>query len=368
MKPQAQSYICDLAPYQPGLPIELVAREYGLDPAKIIKLASNENPLGMSPKARMAVQRALRGSYRYPDQYQLLQALAARLGVAPNQIVLGNGSNDVLDLAARTFLNDGCQAISSQYAFAVYQIATRSAGAENVVVPALNYGHDLDAMLAAITPTTRVIWLANPNNPTGTFIPYGQIERFLGDVPEQVLVVLDEAYYEYLGTADVVDSVQWLERYPNLLITRTFSKIYGLAGLRVGYGIAAPQVAGFLNRVRQPFNAGVLGLAGARAALEDEDFVGRSKKVNAEGRKQLQTGLRVTGLEQLPAFGNFITFRSTEAAGLNQKLLRAGIIVRPLAGYGMSDWLRVTIGTKEQNSKFLTALASAHKVSADSST
>lgn len=352
-----QSQLNDLVPYQPGTPIELVARRHGLDPAHIIKLASNENPLGMSPKAKQAIQAALNGAHRYPEQYELLEALAAHHNLTPDHFILGNGSNDVLDLIARTYLGPGREAISSQYAFAIYQIATTSAGATNVVVPAKEYGHDLPAMLAAITPATSVIWIANPNNPTGTFIPYAEVKSFIKQVPKQVTIVLDEAYYEYLAPKEQATTPKWLKDYPNLILTRTFSKIYGLAGLRVGYGITTPPIAELLNRVRQPFNANNLALAAATAVLSDQAFVRRSYTANTKGRTQLIKGLAERGFAALPAYGNFVAFRAPNALALQQTLLKQGIIIRPLATYGMPDWLRVTVGTKAENKRFLEAIS-----------
>lgn len=356
MKIPAQQYICDLTPYQPGLPIDQLARERSLDPATITKLASNENPLGMSPRAKAALESALAGAHRYPEQYVLTQALANRHTINLDMVVLGNGSNDVLDLIARTFLHEGDEAISSQYAFAIYQIATQSCGATNIVVPAKDFGHDLKAMLAAITPKTRVIWIADPNNPTGTFVPYTSVKAFLDRLPKHVVVVLDEAYYEYLAPEEQTNSVKWLADYPNLIITRTFSKIYGLAGLRIGYGIMSAEIANLLNRVRQPFNVNVLALAAATAALDDTEFVAKSKQLNDQGRKQLQASLAGLGVECLPAYGNFITFRVQNAAKVNELLLNQGVIVRPLGGYGMPDWLRATVGTTEENAHFLQIL------------
>ncbi len=354
---RAPTYICDLQPYQPGLPIELVAREYGLDPKKVVKLASNENPLGISQKARTALEQALPGVNRYPEQYELAQALAKHYHISSDMIVLGNGSNDVLDLIARVFLGVGDEAISSQYGFAVYAITTQSVGAQNVIVPAKGYSHDLAAMLKSITPKTKVIWLANPNNPTGSFVPYGEVKDFLAKVPEDVIVVLDEAYYEYLAPEEQIDTIAWLAEHPNLILVRTFSKIYGLAGLRVGYGIMSAEVTGLLNRVRQPFNVNTLAMTAATAALSDQDFVTKSTKLNSTGREQLLSGLKKLGLECLPAHGNFMTFRVGNAGPVYVSLLKQGVIIRPLAGYGMQDWLRATIGLAEENDRFLQALA-----------
>ncbi|MBP6035462.1 MAG: histidinol-phosphate transaminase [Azonexus sp.] len=356
---QALPYIRAISPYQPGKPVTALAREMGIPVSKIVKLASNENPLGMSPKARKAVEAAIVGSERYPDQFDLIKALAERCGVATGQVVLGNGSNDVLDLVARVFLAPGRSAVFAQHAFAVYPLATLSAGAELIVVPARNYGHDLDAMAAAIRPDTRIVWVANPNNPTGTFLPYAEVRALLEAVPNNVVVVLDEAYNEYLPPAERVDTAAWIADFPNLVVTRTFSKIYGLAGLRVGYALAAPEVADLMNRVRQPFNVNNLALAAAVAALDDHLFVADSYELNRRGMEQVVGGLKRLGFEHIPSHGNFVTFKAGDGAGINQILLRQGVIVRPIAGYGMPEWLRVTIGTEPENARFLDALGKA---------
>lgn len=356
MTAQAQPYICDLTPYQPGSPIEKIVREYGLDPASVIKLASNENPLGMSPKAKRALKLAIDEAYQYPEQHNLAQALAGQYAIDPASIVIGNGSNDVLDLIARTFLGEGAEAISAQYAFAIYAIATQSVGAANVVVPAKAYGHDLGAMLQAVTPKTRVIWIANPNNPTGTFIPYTTIKQFLANVPKNVLIVLDEAYYEYLPPKNQADTISWLKQYSNLILVRTFSKVYGLAGLRTGYGLAHPDVIDLLQRVRQPFNVNRLALAAATAALQDHTFVRQSRLSNSNGRKQLIEGLHKLGLEIIAGEGNFVTCMVPPNSKVSERLLAHGIIVRPLGGYGLPHHIRITIGTAAQNQRFLNAL------------
>lgn len=356
---QALPHVRVLSPYQPGKPITELAREMGLPVARIVKLASNENPLGMSPRARLAVQAAIAGIERYPDPFALIQALAERHAVEPGQIVLGNGSNDVLDLVARAFLDSGRSAVFSQHAFAVYPIATLSAGAEGITVPARHFGHDLDAMAAAIRPDTRVVWIANPNNPTGTFLPHPLLRAFLAKVPADVLVVLDEAYNEYLEPADRHDTIAWIKDFPNLVVCRTFSKIYGLAGLRIGYGVASAGVAELMNRVRQPFNCNNLALAAAQAALDDHVFVAESYALNRQGMEQLVSGLKRLGLEHIPSHANFVTFKAGDAKAVNQKLLRQGVIVRPIDGYGMPEWLRVSIGTEPENARFLEALAQA---------
>ena len=353
---QALAYVRAISPYQPGKPITELAREMGIPVERIVKLASNENPLGMSPKAKAAVQAAIDGIERYPDQFELIAKVAARAGVGQNQVVLGNGSNDVLDLIARVFLAPGRSAVFAQHAFAVYPLATLSTGAELIATPAKNYGHDLAAMRAAIRPDTRIVWIANPNNPTGNFLPYPEIRAFLESVPKDVVVVLDEAYNEYLEPADRVDTAAWIKEFPNLVVCRTFSKIFGLAGLRVGYALAAAEVADLMNRVRQPFNVNNLALAAAAAALDDAEFLERSYQINRAGMAQLIAGLQRLGLEFIQPYGNFITFRCDNAAETNQKLLRQGVIVRPIAGYGLPDWLRVTIGSEAENARFLEAL------------
>ncbi len=356
---QAPAYIRAISPYQPGKPITALAREMGLDPAGIVKLASNENPLGMSPGARAAVDAALSGCERYPDQFELTDALAQRLGLGQECIVLGNGSNDVLDLVARAFLAPGRSAVFSRHAFAVYPLATMSTGAECIEVKAKDFGHDLDAMAAAIRADTRLVWIANPNNPTGTFLPYPALKRFIAAVPREVVVVLDEAYNEYLPPSLRADTTAWLKEFPNLLITRTFSKVYGLAGLRVGFGIGSAELIDLLHRVRQPFNVGNLGLAGAIGALNDHAFLAESFAANRRGMEQILAGLKRLGLGHIPGEGNFITFHAGDAAGVNLKLLKQGVIVRPLANYAMPEHLRVTIGLEHDNQRFLEALAQA---------
>ncbi|MEW5782867.1 MAG: histidinol-phosphate transaminase [Pseudomonadota bacterium] len=353
---QALPYVRKISPYVPGKPITELAREMGLAVDKIVKLASNENPLGMSPKARAAVEKALSGCERYPDQYELIAALAERLGVGQDQIVLGNGSNDVLDLAARVFLAPGRSAVFSQHAFAVYPLATLSTGAECIVAPAKHYGHDLAAMKAAIRLDTRVVWIANPNNPTGNFLPYAEVREFITHVPADVAVVLDEAYNEYLPPAERVDTVGWLKDFPNLIITRTFSKIYGLAGLRVGFAVAAAEVADLMNRVRQPFNVNNLAIAAACAALDDHLFVAESYQLNRRGMEQVVAGLKRLGLEHIPSHGNFVTFAVPDGTAVNRRLLQQGVIVRPIGGYGLPNHLRVTIGLESENLRFLEAL------------
>ena len=353
---QSLSYVRAISPYLPGKPITQLAREMGLPVERIVKLASNENPLGMSPKAKVALEKALGSLERYPDDFGLKSALANHSGLGMERIVLGNGSNDVLDMIARVFLAPGRSTVFSQHAFAVYPIASLSAGAELIAVPAKDFGHDLEAMRQAIRPDTRLIWIANPNNPTGTFLPYPQLKAFLQAVPANVVVVLDEAYNEYIPLEERADTTAWLAEFPNLVITRTFSKIYGLAGLRIGYALASAEVADLMNRVRQPFNCNNLALAAATAALDDHEFVTRSYELNRAGMEQILGGLKRFGFAHIPSHGNFLTFKAGDAAALNQKLLKQGVIVRPIGGYGMPEWLRVTIGTEIENLRFLDAL------------
>ena len=356
------SYVRSIAPYQPGKPISELARELGLDQRSIIKLASNENPRGIGPRTRAAIDAALGDIARYPDGngFELKQALAARYGVDMSAIVLGNGSNDVLELAALAFLGPGRAAVMSQHAFAVYPLATQARGARSIVVPAKNHGHDLETMVRAIDDETYVVWVANPNNPTGTYARADEVEAFLRRVPERVLVVLDEAYNEYLPRELRADSVKWLKRHPNLILTRTFSKAYGLAGLRVGYAFAHASVADIMNRVRQPFNVNSLALAAASAALDDMEFVARSYAENLQGLRQLEEGAKRLGLDYIPSYGNFLTIRVGRAAEIYKRLLRRGVIVRPVGGaYQLPEHLRVTVGTPEENERFLAVLAAS---------
>ncbi|OGA18687.1 MAG: histidinol-phosphate transaminase [Betaproteobacteria bacterium RIFCSPLOWO2_12_FULL_63_13] len=361
------SYVRAIAPYQPGKPISELAREYGLDERSILKLASNENPLGISPRAKSALGREFEELARYPDgnAFDLKAALSRRYGVSEQAIVVGNGSNDVLELAAAAFLAPGCSSVYSQHAFVVYPLATLARGAKGIVAPAKEFGHDLDAMLAAIASDTRIVFIANPNNPTGTFLTGAALEAFLARVPPEVLVVLDEAYNDYLPVELRYDSVAWLARHPNLLIARTFSKVYGLAGLRVGFGLCDPEIADLLNRVRQPFNVNSLALAAAVAALDDNEFVAQSYETNGAGMRQLENGFKALRLKWIASAGNFVSVEIPRSevrprAGIvYEKLLRSGVIVRPVAGYGMPDHLRVTIGLKQENERFLAALGQA---------
>ena len=358
---RAPAHVHSLSPYQPGKPVSELARETGIPEAEIVKLASNENPFGMSPKARAAAAAALEESARYPDgnAFALKAALARKYGVDMAQLVIGNGSNDVLEIATQAFLSPGSSAVFAQYSFAVYPLATIARGARCIQVPAKNYGHDLDAMLSAIDQTTRIVFIANPNNPTGTFLPGSEIEAFLARVPQDVLVVLDEAYTEFLPVEMRYDAIGWVARFPNLLVSRTLCKAYGLAGLRLGYGVAHPEVADLMNRVRQPFNASTVAQAAGVAALEDQDFVEKVAENNRQGMAQLTAAFAEMGLEWIPSFGNFVTVRVGNGAEVDRSLLSQGVIVRPIGGYGMPSFLRVSIGLPEENARFIAALRRA---------
>ncbi len=359
----APHYIRAIAPYQPGKPISELAREMGLNEADIVKLASNENPLGVSPRARAAMAGEISELALYPDGngYALKSALARKLDVGLDQIVLGNGSNDVLDLVARAFLAPGTSAVYSRHAFAVYPLATQAAGAIGIEAPAKDFGHDLDAMRARMRGHTRVVWIANPNNPTGTLLDNAALREALAAMARsEAVVVLDEAYVEYMDPARRAPSLQWLEEFPNLILTRTFSKAYGLAGLRVGYAVCRPEVADLLNRVRQPFNINSLALAAAAAALDDAEFLAESKRLNDAGMAQLCEGFRKLALDWIPSAGNFVAVRVApggDAMPIFQALLRKGVIVRPVGNYDMPEYLRVSIGLPGQNARFLSALA-----------
>lgn len=358
----APPYIRAIAPYQPGKPIAELERELGI--SGIVKLASNENPLGASPKAVAAMHEAIRTIALYPDGngFELKDALTKRYGVAHANLVLGNGSNDLLELASRAFLTPGDVAVYSAHAFAVYALATQAVGAKGVTVPAKDFGHDLEAMLkAAVQNKAKMVFIANPNNPTGTYLTAAALEGFLGALPLNVLVVLDEAYNEYLPPAQRYDSISWLAKYPNLIITRTFSKAYGLAGLRVGYAMAHTQIVDMMNRVRQPFNVNSVAQAAAVAALHDMDFVQQSYELNQRGMQQIIAGLDKLGLSYIPSYGNFISFRIGGATAIYRRLLELGVIVRPVANYDMADYLRVSIGLETENEKFLTALQQASR-------
>ena len=346
-----------LQPYVPGKPVSELERELGISDS--VKLASNENPLGPSPAVQAAIATALGELARYPDGggFELRRALAEHHRTSAAMLTLGNGSNDVLDLVARAFLHPGVEAVFSEHAFAVYPISTQAAGARARVAPARDYGHDLEAMRALVNDRTRVVWIANPNNPTGTWLRSVALHAFIASLPETCLVVVDEAYTEYVEEAEYPDASQWLGEFPHLIVTRTFSKAYGLAGLRVGYGISQPHVADLLNRVRQPFNVNTLAQTAALAALADQAHIRRSVASNRAGLAQLSRGLARLGLSFIPSVGNFVTVDlGRGAAAVDAALLREGCIARTVGNYGLPHHLRVSVGREEENARFLAAL------------
>jgi len=350
--------VLTLQPYQAGKPVEELTRELGI--TDVVKLASNENPRGPGPGVHAAMARAATSLSRYPDGngYRLKRSLARHLDVEPDQISLGNGSNDVLELVARVALSPGNEGIVSAHAFVVYPLAIVAHGGKLITVPARDWTHDLDAMANAVTPLTRIVFIANPNNPTGTWVDERTLTQFLDRLPEHVIAVLDEAYFEYLVDPEYPNGITLLRRYPNLVVTRTFSKVYGLAGLRIGYCLSHPDIADLLNRVRQPFNVSSIGLECAEAALADQDYVRRSREINDHGMQQLRQGLDQLGIAYIPSGGNFLCIDlGRPAAAAYEALLRLGVIVRPIGGYGMPNHLRVTVGLHEENARFLDALA-----------
>jgi len=351
----ALAYVGQLQPYVPGKPIEELERELGL--SNIVKLASNENPLGPSDKVLTAIADAVKEVNLYPDGngFALKAALAEHYQLKTAQITLGNGSNDVLELLARAFVSPSDEVLFSQYSFAVYPLVTQAIGAQAVIAPARDYGHDLHAMSTLISERTKLIFIANPNNPTGTSIAVEELEEFISQVPEHILVVLDEAYVEY--SEHDVDTVLWLEKYPHLIITRTFSKAYGLAGLRVGYALSNAEVADLLNRIRQPFNVNSIALAAARQAISDHDYLVATRNNNDQGMAQLIKGFDTLGLSYIPSKGNFITVNvQRKGDDVFTELLKLGVIVRPVTNYGLVNYIRVSIGLPAENQQFLDAL------------
>jgi histidinol-phosphate aminotransferase len=349
--------IAGLTPYVPGKPVSELERELGIrDP---VKLASNENPLGPGPKAREAIAVALGELGRYPDAggYNLRRAIAEHHGVPPSLVTIGNGSNDVLELIARTFLHPGVESVFSEYAFAVYPIVTQAVGATARVAKTHRYGNDLDAMADLVTDKTRVVWIANPNNPTGTWLAAAPLRSFIGALPRSCIVVVDEAYTEYVSEPDFPDASRWLAHFPNLIVTRTFAKVHGLASLRVGYGLSDPSVTDLLNRVRQPFNVNGLAQAAAAAALADQEHVRASIEVNRLGMGQYIEAFDRLDLRYIPSVGNFLTLDlGRPAAPVNQELLRRGVIVRPIANYGLANHLRISIGLESENARCIDTL------------
>ncbi|STY62982.1 histidinol-phosphate transaminase [Mannheimia haemolytica] len=353
----ANEGVKSLSPYQAGKPIEELERELGIQ--NIIKLASNENPFGFPESAKKAILNQLDDLTRYPDSngFELKTTIAQKFGVQANQITLGNGSNDLLELFAHTFAGEQDEIIYSQYAFIVYPLVTKAINAVAREIPAKNWGHDLDAFLAAITEKTKLIFIANPNNPTGNFLTQAEIEGFLAKVPANVIVVLDEAYTEFTAPKERVDSFGLLVKYPNLIVSRSLSKAYGLAGLRIGYAVSNSEIADLLNRVRQPFNCNSLALASAIAVMNDDEFVKKVAENNRLEMARYEAFCQANGLEYIPSKGNFITIDfKRPAAAIYEALLREGVIVRPIAGYGMPNHLRISIGLPQENERFFTAL------------
>jgi len=354
----ANTGVQKLHPYQAGKPSDELERELGI--SNIVKLASNENPLGLAQSVKDALQNELAELTRYPDAngYYLKKALADKYAVSIEQVTLGNGSNDLLELVARAFVSREHEVIFAQHAFVVYPLVTQAIGATAVAVPAKDYGHDLDAMAAAITEKTKLIFIANPNNPTGTFLEQSALQAFFKKVPTNVLVVLDEAYFEYATPARRGDAIAWITEFPNLIVSRTFSKAYGLAGLRVGYSISNPQIADILNRVRQPFNCNALALKAAETVLNDEQYLQKSIALNNQGMEDLSAFFTDNNLDFIASMGNFITVNVGKSGDeVFQALLKQGVIVRPITGYGLPNHLRISIGTHSENQRFKDALS-----------
>lgn len=348
----------DLPTYQPGRPIEEVARELGIPAAEIIKLASNENPLGPSPAALSAMQHVLANLNLYPDgnAFYLKHKLANKLDVQPQNLILGNGSNEIIEFVGHALMQPGADVVVSQYCFAIYPLTAKLFGANLITVPAAAYGHDLQAILKSMTPRTRVVFVANPNNPTGTVVSKRDLMDFANQVPSPVLLVIDEAYIEFLDDpADFISEIRRGQK-PNLLLMRTFSKIFGLAGLRLGYGIGTPELIAALEKVRQPFNINSIAQAGALAALDDIDHVHRTRENNARGLKVFEENFRKLSLEFIPSAANFVLVRVGEGQRVFDAMQKLGVIVRPMSGYQLPEWIRISIGTPEQNQRCVGAL------------
>lgn len=353
---RANPQLRDLAVYQPGKPIEETARELGCEPGQIIKLASNENPLGPSPKAVAAMREAIETVHLYPDggAFYLRNAIAKRLNVTPDHIVLGNGSNEIIELLAHAFLQRGDAVVTSEHAFVAYKIIARVFGAKTIEAPSRDYGHDLDAMLNAVSDRTEIIFIANPNNPTGTLLSADAIERFMARVPPNLIVVFDEAYYEFVN--EMPDTLRYVHEGRNVLVLRTFSKIHGLASVRVGYGIARPQLVEVLHKTRAPFNVNGIGQIGALAALNDEEHQRKTKEVTDEGRAYLEKEFAAMNLRFVPSVGNFVLVNVGDGISVFRALLQRKVIVRAMKGYNLPEWVRITVGTMEQNRQCVAAL------------
>jgi histidinol-phosphate aminotransferase len=356
MSPTAHQFVLDLVAYEPGKPVEELAREMGLEPSAIIKLASNENPLGPSPKALDAMRDALERANFYPDGggWALRGAIAEKLGLERSNVILGNGSNEIIEFLGHAFLEPGAEVVTAKHAFAVYTLMAQLFGATTVEVDDPGYTHDLEAMLAAITPRTRQVFIANPNNPTGTLVGQEEIDAFMARVPEHVVVVFDEAYHEFLDNPP--DVLKYVREGRNVVVMRTFSKIQGLAALRIGYGLAPAKLAEVLQKTRQPFNANSIAQAGAAAGIRDDEHMRRTRELTHEGRNYLQTEFAAMGLTFVPSYANFVLVRVGNGDAVFQALLKQGIIVRAMRSYKLPEWIRVSVGTMEQNRRFIEAL------------
>jgi histidinol-phosphate aminotransferase len=352
----ANSFVCDLVAYQPGKPIAETARELGLDPESIIKLASNENPLGPSPKALEAMRDAALGMHIYPDGggVRLRSALAEKHEVGMGNVVLGNGSNEIIELLCHSFLNPSVSLVAAEHAFVVYKMMATLFGANYVEVPDIEYGHDLDGMVKAVTEDTRLVFVANPNNPTGTLVDGDEIERFLDRLPEHVIVVFDEAYFEFLP--DPPDTVKYVREGRNVVVMRTFSKAQGLAGLRIGYGLAPVGITNILQKARQPFNTNELAQQAALAALGDPEHIAATVENNRVGREVLEAGFRELGLEYVPSHANFVLVNVGDGNHVFSEMLKRGVIVRAMAGYKLPGWVRISVGRPEENVRCLEVL------------
>lgn len=353
---QAHPWLDGLVAYDPGKPIEETARELGLDPADIIKLASNENPLGPSPKAIAAMKEAAEGVHIYPDGggYKLRTAIAEKFGLDRGQVVISNGSNEIIELIGHGFLNPGDEVVAAEHAFVVYKLMATLFGAETIEVPDPDFVHDLDAMAAAITPRTRMVFVANPNNPTGTMVDGAAIDRFMARVPDHVVVIFDEAYHEFVP--DAPDTLKYLREGRNVVVMRTFSKIQGLAGLRIGFGLTTPEIAEVLQKCRQPFNTNSIAQAGAVAGLLDEEHQQRTRELNDEGRAYLERSFAEMGLEYVPSHANFVLVKVGDGDAVFHAMLRRGVIIRAMRGYKLSEWVRISVGTMPQNERCVAIL------------
>jgi histidinol-phosphate aminotransferase len=356
MSPTAHEHVQNLVAYEPGKPVEELAREMGLDPSQIIKLASNENPLGPSPAALQAMHDSLERAHFYPDggAWALRNAIAEKLGLLRENVILGNGSNEIIEFIGHAFLQPGDEVVTASHAFAVYRLMAQLFGAKTVEVPDPGFTHDLDAMLAAITPRTRQIFIANPNNPTGTIVGQDAIDRFMARVPPHVLVIFDEAYFEFLDTPP--DVLPYVREGRNIVVMRTFSKIQGLANLRIGYGLAPAKIADILQKTRQPFNANGIAQAGALAGLHDSVHMRRTRELTHEGRNYLQAEFAAMQLTFVPSAANFVLVHVGDGDAVFQALLRRGVIVRAMRSYQLPAWIRVSVGTMDQNRRFIEEL------------